>query len=377
MWLMLEKEIASIESMLSGIKASDIEAYSKGQQTPANSGLSMDGKVATIKINGPMLPTRNPVLSYFGREHTGYDEIIGNIDKAKADGAEKIIFAMNTPGGTVNGMYDAMSAISGIEVPTEAVITGTLASAGYILGSQADTITASNELNMVGSVGVVQDFEINPNVVSITNPESPKKRLDASTEEGRKDIESTLSDVYSIVAQKIASARGETVESVNKNYGQGMVMTAKTALSKGMIDAIGVASINSAGLTAINNNTGVKTMDKNTLKAEHPDVYSAIMAEGIEAGKAECLKVVEGHLALAAASGDHDRALTDIRAMAPVDGTVMAHHTAAGIKNAQTASRGQEAPPPAGGVDPSPEAPDSYAKIKAEISAIPGVEVTF
>ena len=119
-------------------------------------------------------------------------------------------------------------------------------------------------------------------------------------------------------------------------------------------------------------------MDKTTLKAEHPDLFAAIVAEGKEAGKAECLEVIEGHLALAAASGDNDRALEDIKAMKPITQAVMAHHTAAGIRNASIEARDEEAPPATGGGDPAPDAPESFAKEQAEINAMfSGVEVTF
>jgi len=381
MWLMLEKEIENIESMLANFKGVDISAFTDETKGGGFRGLTMNGKIATIAITGPMLPRRNPMLAFVGKEQTGYDEIVGNIEQAKSQGAEKIVFAMDTPGGTVNGMTEAMEAVSGAGVPTETVVTGRLASAGYILGSQSDVITASNELNMIGSVGVVQDFRIDENVVSITNPESPRKNPSAATDEGKKEIQATLSDVYGIVAKKIADGRGVSVDTINANYGQGSLVTAKTALTKGMIDAIGFdkTTEKKAGASAKTTKTGVKTMDRTKLKAEHPDLFAAIKAEGAKEEREANLETVKAHVELFAISGDSKRVMADIQEMNAVTPAVMTYHLGMGQKKNKIEAHQEEQPPEVDGGDGQalPGA-ESFAKEQEEINAmIPGVEVEF
>jgi hypothetical protein len=82
---------------------------------------------------------------------------------------------------------------------------------------------------------------------------------------------------------------------------------------------------------------------------------------------------------LLAMSGDSEKAMADIQALKPVTTSDMTHHLGVAQKNAHIAARGEEAPPAVGGGEPSGGAPteDEYAKEKAELSAIEGVEVDF
>jgi ClpP class serine protease len=378
---MHQQEIDEVEALLSRvgeIDAKTIEAIMAKSEPVQISDTS--GGIATIRIVGPMLPERSPVLSFFGKQHTAYSDILAGIIDAERAGAEKIIFEMDTPGGTVNGMHDVMEAVSGTKAETETHVKGVLASAGYSIGSQTDRISASNELNMIGSVGVVQDFRVRDDVVSVTNHESPDKVLDVTTENGKKKVADKLSDVYGIMAEKIAKGRKITIEDVNKNFGQGAVMTARTALSRGMIDSIGFNSeVNkpSAGASAATQ-TKEKDMDKAKLKAEFPELYAAIHAEGAEAGKAEALEVVKGHMDLLAMSGDSEKAMADIQALKPVTTSDMTHHLAVAQKNANIKDRGNEAPPaiPNGDPDAAHGGGDNDDKVLAkELGAIEGVDL--
>ena len=82
-------------------------------------------------------------------------------------------------------------------------------------------------------------------------------------------------------------------------------MTAKKALSRGMINSI--KEDKPAGRSGLNK--GKKSMNRDELKAQYPDLYAAIFNDGVEAGKAEVAEQVQGHADLAEISGDAKRAL--------------------------------------------------------------------
>ena len=87
-------------------------------------------------------------------------------------------------------------------------------------------------------------------------------------------------------------------------------------------------------------------MDKEKLKAEYPDLYASLIAEGREAGKAEgkaeFQKMASAHMKAAKTSGDTMRAIEDIAAGNELDSECMLHHLAVAQKRAMIADRQDE-----------------------------------
>jgi ClpP class serine protease len=368
---MQSDEIKKIESKLNMVIDSKMALEINAVDHYTNDIVIDSAGVGTVIVSGVLMPEPNELLDYFSVNYTAYSDIVNQINALEGDKTVKsILLKINSPGGDIVGMYNAMSVIAGTDKPITAQTTGMAASAAYMLASQTDDIGSSDELTLIGSVGVVIDHFVSDNFVSVTNTKSEKKRNDVTTPEGVKNEKEELDDIYNVLVEKIAEGRGVTVEAINQNYGQGAIMTARTALKNGMIDAIGI--IKPAEQTAITEET--RAMDKALLKAEHPELYSAILAEGNEAGKVEVNTLTQAHLVLADASGDMERALSDIKAGVLVDAAVMAHHTAQGIKKAQIVAHGDEAPV-------VPETSDEVEvdadkELEKEMNAIDGLEVT-
>jgi ClpP class serine protease len=368
---MQSDEIKKIESKLNMVIDSKMALEINAVDHYTNDIVIDSAGVGSIIVSGVLMPEPSPLLDFMNVNYTAYSDINKQIESLEADDSVKsLMLKMNSPGGAVIGMYKTMDVIANSTKPITVQATGQLASGAYILATQADTITAVDELTEVGSNGVVKDSFVSDNVVSVTNTASPKKRNDVKTEEGLKNEKAMLDDFYGVIVEKVAKGRGTTVEAVNANYGQGSIMTARTALKNGMIDAIGI--IKPAEQTAITEET--RAMDKALLKAEHPELYSAILAEGNEAGKVEVNTLTQAHLVLADASGDMERALSDIKAGVLVDAAVMAHHTAQGIKKSQIVAHQDEAPV-------VPETSDEVEvdadkELEKEMNAIEGLEVT-
>jgi ClpP class serine protease len=351
--------------------ASDLSTVPEAAMRDPDDVQIVDG-VAAISVRGVLTKKLDATLKYWGIENTSYAGIIAQVERAKSKNAKAIQLTVDSGGGAVDGLYEAMDAIRASGIPTTAKVEGMAASAAYMLASQAMRIEADSPLSLVGSVGVATTVYTSEYRRDIANRDSAKKRPDVATEEGVAVVQDELDDIYNVLAERIAEGRAVDVETVNEKFGQGAVMTARKALAAGMIDSIGKPNAGTpAGLTI----QGEENMDRAKLKAEHPDLFASLMAEGIAAGRAECLEVVAGHLSLAEASGDMDRAVADIRAMNPVTSSVLAHHTAASIRRANIAARQEEAPAAVVANEGGMSA-ESFEKEKAEINAmIPGVKV--
>ena len=118
--------------------------------------LSIENGVATIDIKGPLLPS----VDEFDRVilgATGLNEIESAVREAAADpGVESIALNIDSPGGTVRGTPEAADAIyeASKVKPVTSHTAGTMASAAYWLGSQAQSVTMTRSAS-VGSIGVM------------------------------------------------------------------------------------------------------------------------------------------------------------------------------------------------------------------------------
>jgi len=195
---------------------------------------------ALIKISGVLTNKRSWIDSFLGYAASlTYDEIIQAIAEANADPYVKNIkLIYDTPGGAVMGCDDAAVAIAMSEKPTEAIVRGMMCSGGYYLGSQADKITAISEGAVIGSIGVMVSFYNEPDKITITSSNAPKKSPYDGSKKGNEIIREELDEMEAMFYQRISEGRKVSAEVIKENYGQGGTMLAKRALEAGMIDKI-------------------------------------------------------------------------------------------------------------------------------------------
>ena len=356
------QDFKALEERSLHIEASEIQAA-----TAKAKPLEMDrqGDTATIKIEGMLTPKRIGFMDFFGRPQTVWGDIVANVDQAEALGIKTLNVIADSGGGMVDGMFEAMDSFANSSLEINGIIDGQAQSAMYMLLSQADTITASKDYNWVGSIGVKASL---PETREVSNTDSPKKISGSQDDKGRYAAQDALDDLYKMILPRMAKGRNTTEEKINAEWGQGGSMTAKTALARGMIDMI--AEYKPAGRSGV---TKGKKMDREQLKAENPDLYTAIFNDGKEAGKAEFKEVAEAHLELAEASGAMDRAIEDIKAGNPVGPKVFAFHNAEGIKRSQIKARDEEAPEEVSAKeeetlkDDSEELKKAYAELGLEV----------
>lgn len=295
MWLIDQDVMAAMQAAVKAgfdPTSDQITSYESRMSDSARGGsriLSKAGNSAEIQIVGVLTNRSSFMAMIFGGGNTTYSEIISAIAEAEADAdVEKITFAIDSPGGQVDGLFDTIAAIQDAKKPSVAVVSNRAASAAYALASVADSITAGNKATSFGSIGIVADFSIWGDEVTITSDKAPKKRPDVKTPEGVKIIKEELNTLHDLFVEAIATGRGVTDKKVNADFGEGAMLFAEDALKAGMIDDITGTKL--ATVPAIDNQTtasgGGKPkgafMDLAKFKAEYPDVFVQAVGIGTE-----------------------------------------------------------------------------------------------
>ena len=279
----------------------------------------------------------------FGGGNTTYAEVIAALAEAERDDSIKeIILVIDSPGGSVDGLFDTIAAIETTKTPINAIVSNTAASAAYAIAAAADKITASNRAARFGSVGVVATFQVFDDEVSIASTDAPKKRPDVTSEEGRAVVREELDALHEIFVEAIATGRNTTPEKINAEFGQGATLLADDALKRGMIDTIAGTTLSVVPSTvstptALNGGDNLETgpMDLDTLKASHPTVYAA----AVDYGTTQERDRVSAHLTMGEASGDMKTAISAINEGSGMTASLQATYMAAGMNRADINNR--------------------------------------
>jgi ClpP class serine protease len=308
--------------------------------------LTIAGETASIAIRGSMTEGANLMAYLFGGGNTTYAEIQAAIAIAQADPqVTNIVYAIDSGGGTIDGLFDTLAAMQSVTKPTKAVVSNKAASAAYAIAAQADTIVATNRATRFGSVGIVASGSTDPNAFAVTSTDAPKKAPNMATEQGRAAVREELDALHQVFVESIADGRSSTVERINADFGQGATLLASEALERGMIDAVEgpplvvVASANQPTTAASGKPTEASQMDLKKLKAEHGDLYAAVVAEGVAIGVGQNQDRVSAHLTLGTASGDMETAIAAINDGTEMTATMQSTYMAAGMRRAEIAAR--------------------------------------
>lgn len=268
-WLVSDSLAADIEQAMSTEATPEAIAFGDSVEA-AGKSLRVENGVARISIAGLLVKKRQWWMAFIGTPVTAYGDIINAITLAENDPrVSKVQFDVDSSGGQVDGVFNAVAAMQMMKKPTEAVVDGTSASAAYLLASQAGLVKCLGPVCNIGSIGVVVSVGKSEN--GITSTKAPFKRVDAETEEGRAHIVAYLDDIHELFTDAVATGRNVSKTKIDKDFGQGGIMLSQAALKAGMVDEV------------IEFNTkekeGAKAMDLNELKANHPALVEQIRAE--------------------------------------------------------------------------------------------------
>lgn len=342
MWFLLESFRKQIEKALeSALELTAVEKVSLEKYSARLGKMTVIGRNAVIPIEGILTQKRDYYAAYYGGGNTLYPDVTRSILEANGDpSVDSISLEVGfTPGGSILGMFEAMDAIRASGKPVQAYVKHGALSAGYGLVSQAGRAIAASRATQFGSVGVAYDASVYPYDVRLSSSEAPKKRPDLTTDEGKQVIVEQLDKMHALFAESIAAGRDTSVEKVNKNFGRGALVLAGEAISAGMIDAIAEQQLTAAG-----GKTEAARMDLTKLKAEYPELYAAIVAEGVAQGIAKERDRVTAHLVLGKESGAMDMAMEAVENGTEMTNTLTAKYIAAGMNKRDINSRQEDDP---------------------------------
>lgn len=301
---------------------------------PESRIMRVSGPIAQISVEGVLTERPNFFARYYGPGNTTYGEIDQALAQAQADSDIKEAYLDIRSGGgqASDALFSTLAAIEAFSKPITARIRGVGASAAYAIASQADKIVASNKATRVGSIGVVVQFLVQDDIVTITSSKAPNKAPDLTTEEGKATVRAELDDLHAIFVDAIAKGRKTSVDKVNAEYGMGSVLLASDALERGMIDGI-VASIPETATTT----TANTKMTLAELKAQHQEAYQAAVSEGVNQER----KRASDHLKMAETSGASELAFKAIKEGTPL-ADIQVDYMAALMARKETDSRQED-----------------------------------
>lgn len=205
-----------------------------------------DGGVAVLPIEGVLAPKANLFMRISGGSST--QMLTQQVESMRADPRVRAaIVAMDTPGGSVLGtpaLAEAVRALAA-EKPTVAVSTGTMASAGYWIGSAANAVYIEGVTDQVGSIGVVATHSYNPKrdgSVSTDITAGKYKRIAAGdrplSAEGQAYLQAQVDHIYSVFVDAVAQHRNASVDAVLQHMADGRVFIGQQAIDAGLVDGV-------------------------------------------------------------------------------------------------------------------------------------------
>ena len=296
--------------------------------------LTIAGDSAEIEITGAITNRPSMFAFMFGGGNTTYPDIIAALAVAEQDPAVKTItLAIDSPGGTIAGLFDALAAIEATTKPVRAVVSNMAASAAFAIAAQADEIVAGNQATRFGSVGIVVSGFVDEGEVTITSTDAPKKAPNLATEAGRAVVREELDALHEIFVESIAAGRGTTVDAVNADFGQGATVLAGEALKRGMIDSIAETALSlvqtgdgTAAATSENQPEAID-MDLQTLRATHANVYAEVLQLGVSQERERA----SAHLIMGEGSGDMATAIAAVQDGSEMTASIQARYMTAGM----------------------------------------------
>ncbi len=380
----LHNDLEKIKAEASKKDIQEITAIIKSEIENMGDLFEIKDGIAHIPIVGELSEKPAMSASLFGNDQTTFGSIIDNINKAENDPfVEKVIFEIDSPGGTVHGTDQTAMAIRAMAKPKETHIHNMAASASFWLAAQTDKIIALTPTAEIGSIGIsaeiidTSEADKKNGIVThkIISTGAEKKSIDITTQNGRSELKERLDEVHDIFVQRVAEGRGVSEKMVRDDFGKGGLVIASKALEVGMIDGIMdgnnlITAKNSKKVTnqkvendildelnaqgdhfnivtepaegAGKNNEEVINMTKDEFRTQNPDLYNQIYNEGKQAGIENERDRVAAHLTMGETSGAMEAAINHIKAGDGLTLAINAEYTAAAMNKGDLDKRAKD-----------------------------------
>lgn len=281
-------------------RENDIEAVQAklGRPLQNTRRVTVRDDVAIVPVTGPIFRYASMFTEISGA--TSVATLATDLTEAiENPRVSSIVLEIDSPGGQAAGISEFANMVRASTKPVTAYVSNLGASAAYWIASAAHEVVIADTA-MLGSIGVVAGYttEKETGRVEIVSSQSPKKRLDVSTDEGKKAAQATVDDLAEVFVSAVSKFRGVDRETVLTKFGEGGLLVGKAAVDAGMADRLGSLESVIAGLSGSETKRKGATMalenkpeagpvlSLDSLKADHPAIYQAAYNEGLAAGKA-------------------------------------------------------------------------------------------
>lgn len=250
-WLITEGGLRMIlqivESHVSGkVTLEEIKARTDGGKRNRGSLPRQEGSVGLLPVHGPIFPRANLMTELSGA--TSIEQLQQDFRGMMAnDRVSSILLDIDSPGGSsamINEMADEIRAATKFK-NVYAVANTMAGSAAYWLMSQATEayVTDSGHVGSVGAYTVHTDASELAERAGVKETVFKEGRFKAAfllplTSDSSEHIQNLVTEAADSFIEGVALGRKTTVEDVRANYGEGGVVSAKTALETGMVDGI-------------------------------------------------------------------------------------------------------------------------------------------
>ncbi len=269
-------------------KTPETIAREMGREMKDTNAASIRDGVAVIKVSGPLFRYANLMTRICGA--TSYELLAQDFNKAvQSPQIKGILLDIDSPGGEVNGcseLSDMIYQARGTK-PIIAYASGTCCSGAYWIASACDKILAADTA-ILGSIGVVSIFEKDDEdkTIEIVSSQSPNKRPDINTEEGKAKIQARVDELAEVFIAKVARNRGISEDDVVNNFGAGDVSVGQYAVRNGLADGLSsfediISSLNQEKII-MNDITNAEDVRKSE-RERMAKVFAADISKGKEA----------------------------------------------------------------------------------------------
>jgi signal peptide peptidase SppA len=238
-----------LRSLVTAAGQLDLESVAARAGTPLENGngARTHNGTAVLDIRGPLFRYRSIWTWLLGG--TSVEQTSLALHAAVDDpGVQRIVLAINSPGGQIDGINELANMIRAANQikPVTAYVDGLAASGAYWLASAAGRVVA-DETAQLGSIGVLAtviddrgaDERRGVKRFEIVSSQSPLKRSDPATDEGRAQLQDMVDTLAKLFIEKVAAFRGTVPAKVQRDFGQGALISAGAAVTLGMADDIG------------------------------------------------------------------------------------------------------------------------------------------
>lgn len=250
--------------------------------------------IAVLPVVGPLFRYANLFTQVSGA--SSYELLAKDFHLALEDpNVQAIVLNIDSPGGEVNGcaeFADMIYEARGTK-PIIAYASGDAASGAYWIAAAADEIVVS-KTSSLGSIGVVGVYRGNKDdkAIEIVSSQSPYKRLDPGSDEGRLRLQKRIDVMADVFVEAVAKYRGISAHQVQNQYGAGDVFIGDTAVQNGLADRIGTFEKLLNELQSHPTSHLIHSQSKeismetiNNLQETYPDLMAAFEKGAFEGGK--------------------------------------------------------------------------------------------